>query len=261
MKKIVKTAIFVSIRLFKVIYWMMLDTAYRLNLMDAKKIPVIINNFNRLTHLQKLIHFLEKYGYTNVVILDNNSTYPPLLEFYDHCNVKVIRKKTNYGHLALWKSGLFSLYKWNYFVYTDSDVLPVEECPADFMEYFRVILSQDLRLDKVGFGIKIDDLPSEFLLKDKVVAYEKRYWMKEVKENIFEAAIDTTFALYKPMTGLKSGHSFTHAAQRTGHPYLLRHMPWYVNSANLSKEDLYYQETSNDSSSLSKQEKNREIVY
>lgn len=42
-----------------------------------KNIPIIINNFNRLTCLQRLIASLEVRGYHNIYIIDNNSTYPP----------------------------------------------------------------------------------------------------------------------------------------------------------------------------------------
>ena len=49
---------------------------------DFRKIPIIINNFNRLTYLKDLIFFLEKNGYVNIVVIDNASTYPPLLEYY-----------------------------------------------------------------------------------------------------------------------------------------------------------------------------------
>lgn len=27
---------------------------------------------------------------------------------------------------------------------------------------------------------------------------------------------------------------------RTGHPYQLHHLPWYINSNNLDKEETYY---------------------
>ena len=46
---------------------------------DAKEIPIIINNFNRLTTLRLLTETLTACGYTNIYILDNASTYPPLV--------------------------------------------------------------------------------------------------------------------------------------------------------------------------------------
>jgi hypothetical protein len=227
-----------------------LNVAYGLNFYKVKNIPVIINNFNRLAYPLQLIKSLEQKGYRNIVILDNNSNYPPLLKFYDECKYIVVRERINHGHLAFWKSGLYKNYQWNYFVYTDSDVVPVTECPEDFLQTFKSVLDNNYNLDKVGFGIRIDDLPDSFSLKEKVIAYEKKYWDKPVKPNMYDAPIDTTFALYKPLSGLKSGEVYTLSALRMGPPFLIHHLPWYVDSNNMSEEETYYLSTSNKSSSI-----------
>lgn len=242
-------------RALKLIYWKILNIAYKLRILSIYNIPIFVNNFNRLTHTRQLIEFLERCGFRKIIIIDNNSSYLPLLTYYEKCRHKVIKSAFNYGHLAFWKSGLYRKYKWNYFVYTDSDVVPIDECPDNFIEYFKIILDSNNKLDKLGFGIKIDDLPDCFTLKNKVVDYEKRYWQKEVQPNIYEAPVDTTFALYKPLSNLKNGEVYTLAAYRTGFPYLIRHLPWYVDSKNLSEEELFYIQTSNRSSSLSSQNK------
>jgi len=239
-----------GLRILKILYWLILNQAYKFGVFTTFEIPIVINNFNRLSYLLQLTNFLENCGFKTIIIIDNNSTYPPLLEFYNNCNYKVIRDGHNYGHLALWKSGLYDKLKWNYFVYTDSDVLPVENCPKNFLEYFKSILEKESQLDKVGFGIKIDDLPDSFSLKKEVVNYEREYWKNEITPNIYDAPIDTTFALYKPLSNLKMGHSHTLPSFRIGPPYLIRHLPWYVDSKNLTSEEQFYMETCNNSSSL-----------
>jgi hypothetical protein len=250
-----------KLRLLKIIYWLFLDLGYKLGILSIYKIPIVINNFNRLTYPLQLITFLERCGLKNIIILDNNSTYPPLLKYYESCTYKVIREPHNYGHLAFWKSGLYYRHRWNYFVYTDPDVVPVEECPTDFIEHFKLILDENNGLDKIGFGIKIDDLPDSFLLKKGVIEYEKRYWAKEVKPNLYDAPIDTTFALYKPFSKLKLGEVYTLPAFRMGFPYLIRHLPWYTDSKNLSGEEEYYLKTSNDSSSISQHQIGQGKIY
>ncbi len=250
-----------GLRVLKIIYARLLNVGYRLKFLSLYEIPIVINNFNRLTFPLQLIGFLENCGFTNIVILDNNSSYPPLLKFYETSKYKVIRQKKNVGHLAFWKSGLYDQYKWNYFVYTDSDVVPVQECPKNFIEYFKFILDRNYRLEKIGFGIKIDDLPDSFSLKTKVVEYEKHYWEKEVMANLYDAPIDTTFALYRPLSKLEHGESYTLSACRTGFPYLIRHLPWYVDSRNLSDEENYYMQTCNNSSSMGQQFLGNRTVY
>ena len=101
---------------------------------DFKRdIPIIINNYNQLDYLKLLLNSLEKRGYENIIILDNDSSYPPLLEFYKNTRYRVIPLGHNYGYLALWKSGVYKEFQNSYFVYTDPDLVIDKECPDDFL--------------------------------------------------------------------------------------------------------------------------------
>lgn len=53
-------------------------------------VPIFINSRDRLGVLKKLIDWLLDAGYRNLIILDNNSTYPPLLEYYN--NIERMKK-------------------------------------------------------------------------------------------------------------------------------------------------------------------------
>lgn len=206
---------------------------------DFKQIPIIINNYNRLTTLKKLISDLEKRGYYNIHIIDNKSSYPPLLEYYKNCNHKVYHLKKNIGFKALWRSGLWYRFFRGYYCYTDSDLSLVEECPDNFMEVFHGILKKYPEVFKVGFSLKIDDLPDHYHLKEKVLDWESRFYLEEKEKNIFIAPIDTTFALYRPFTrrGKRDG---SQEILRMGNPYQCRHLPWYENSQNPTEEEKYY---------------------
>lgn len=207
-------------------------------IVDYKSIPIIINNFNRLTSLKALIASLEKRGYKNLFIIDNASTYPPLLEYYTTCPYKVFRLDTNVGYLALWKTSIYKEFISDFYVYTDSDVVPCDECPDDFLNYFWDILKRHKYATKVGFGLKIDDLPDHFNLKQSVVEWESKFWNFEVEKDLFRAPIDTTFALYKPFA--RKNANWYIEQYRTGGNYQARHIPWYNDTTNLSVEELYY---------------------
>ena len=58
---------------------------------DYKQTPIIINNFNRLDFLRRLIERLERDGYRNIYIIDNASGYDPLLAYYDCVPYPVFR--------------------------------------------------------------------------------------------------------------------------------------------------------------------------
>lgn len=206
---------------------------------DLKDIPIFINNYNRITTTTNLINALTKRGYTNIHIMDNQSTYPPLLEYYKTCPHKVHYLKKNYGSRAFWKSGLWLRFMRSNFVVTDSDVVPIDECPDDFIENFYNLLKKYPKVHKIGFSLKIDDLPDWYKYKDKVIEWESKYFENEKEKNVFIAPIDTTFALYRPFSkrGKRDGET---EILRVGAPYQARHLPWYINSNDLDQEEAYY---------------------
>ncbi len=212
-----------------------------------KKIPIIINSFNRYTYLKQLVDYLDANGYKNIIILDNNSTYQPLLDYYDSSSFQVIRLKENYGHLALWDSGMINSFKNGFFIYTDPDVLPMSDCSTSFIYRFLYILFRFPEYRKVGFGIKIDDLPDSFSAKSNVKLWESKFWSVPIGNDLYKAHIDTTFALYEPFYDVDPYSKDFYNALRTGGSLVVQHLPWYVDSSNLSIEDKYYVSTANES--------------
>lgn len=204
-----------------------------------KDLPIIINNYNRVNTLKQLITALENRGYNNIHIVDNKSTYPPLLEFYKKTNHKVHLLNKNYGSKAFWKSGLWLKFTRGHYVITDSDVVPIDECPDDFLNYFLTLHKKYSKLHKVGLSLKIDDLPDTFKNKNDVYNWEKKYYENPIEPNVFKAPIDTTFALYKPFTKLGERDGST-LMFRVNQPYQARHLPWYIDNDNLDEEEVYY---------------------
>lgn len=206
---------------------------------NIKEIPVVINNFNRLDCLKELLAALESRGYSNLIILDNASTYPPLLDFYTTCPYRLIRLQKNVGHMAIWQTEEGKEFLDDYYVYTDPDVVPVEECPDNFLEYFLKILENYPAVAKVGFSLKLDDIPEFYQKKTEVITWESQNFKHLIAEGLYNASIDTTFALYRP----NAGGDWKSKAIRTGPPYSARHLPWYVDEHFLSEEELYYRKT------------------
>jgi hypothetical protein len=204
---------------------------------DPKKIPIIINNFNRLSYPQLLIARLEEWGYNNIIILDNNSTYPPLLEFYKNTKHEVIRLSENKGYMALWNSEVFKRFKGSYYVYTDPDVLPLPSCGEQFLGDMLTCLNKYPEIEKLGLALCIHDLPDHYAFKQQVIDLEKVYWQKEVAEGVYDAPVDTTFALYKP---LAHGNADQCKAHRLNGKYGAQHLPWYEDSSQPSEEERYY---------------------
>lgn len=219
-------------------YIVIMGFIFKTKITNGFDIPVIINNRNRLTFLKKLIESLEDKGYRNIFIIDNDSDYQPLLDYYENCAYEVFRLDQNVGYLALWKTNLYKRFIKDYYVYTDSDVVPTENCPIDFLHQFFQVMESDKGLMKIGLSLNIDDLPNSFSMKQQVIDWECQYWQNESDDNKFYIAnVDTTFALYRPF--MKGGASRL-KMYRSKNPFSAYHMPWYNDSENLSDEEKFY---------------------
>ncbi|GEM52385.1 hypothetical protein AS589_00675 [Empedobacter brevis] len=216
-------------------------------------IPIIIINFNQLFYLQKLVDFLLKRGFENIVIIDNKSTYLPLLEYYNDIKTKVRIKKMdkNYGHSILYLAAHdIKEFTKGYYVITDPDILPNENLPINFMDVLIEKLEKYFNsVTKVGFALKIDDIPDFFPLKQQVVNWENKFWENEVEENVFLNVLDTTFALYKPRYPYNFYNLPFLPALRIGSNYTATHGGWYKNPKKMTEEEIYYQRTAKSSSS------------
>ncbi|HEY5477374.1 MAG TPA: hypothetical protein VIK11_11760 [Tepidiformaceae bacterium] len=201
--------------------------------------PIIINNFNRLRYLQRLLAALSTRGYENVYVIDNRSTYEPLLQYYRDAGLRVFYLDANVGYLALWTTPVGANFVDCHYVYTDVDIEPTPDCPDDFIAYFCDVLSRYPDVGKVGFGLQTDDLPSSYDLRDQVVEHERGLLADLAEPGLYRAPIDTTFALYRP--GAEGGAWIP--SIRTDRPYLARHLPWYTDSSHPDDEEAYYRAT------------------
>ena len=137
------------------------------------------------------------------------------------------------GRLAPWESKLFDeLGISGRFVFTDPDIVPDEKCPLDAIDFFGEILDMYPERDKAGFGLRIDDVPDAYKFKQQVVIRESQFWERQLAPRLYDASIDTTFALYRE----PAPHRFDRAV-RTGFPYVARHTPWYLDERSLPEDE------------------------
>jgi hypothetical protein len=211
-------------------------------------IPIFIINKDRHEALKQLVEFLQKRNYTNITIVDNKSTYQPLLDWYKVSGATVFHNTvgdTNIhclGNLAYHtKVEQFNkvMISEN-FVLSDSDIIPIDAIPNGFIEDMEDILNRHGK-DKVGLSLKIDDLPTHSFDMDEIVRVESNHWHNPIggeKMPLYKAAIDTTFAVCRK--GCHAGYFDSEHAYRTGAAYIARHMPWYYDKNNLPVDEKYY---------------------
>jgi len=207
---------------------------------DVSNIPVVINNRNRVTYLRALIEWLIENGMNRIYVLDNGSDFPPLLKYYaelDRSRVEILKLGRNVGSYSLWSTGHHKRFWKSYYIYSDSDVVPSEGFGLEGIRFLLLALRKHKSLGKIGFGIRIDDLPEHFAQKEHMKKIESKYHSQKIGDKIFHAAVDTTFALYAPFH--KGGPELN--AGRTDHPFVVRHLPWYIDSNRKSDEEKYFE--------------------
>lgn len=204
---------------------------------DFKKIPIFILGYQRVSSLTKLVKRCKDFGIEKIIFLDNNSSYQPLLDYYSKSRYQKLFLYRNAGHTAPWDLEIIRILIPNgFYIVSDPDVVPTKYCPNDTVSHLLSIHSTHKAHIKVGLGLKIDDLPDHYPLKDHVIKWESQFWKTRLDKNSFEAGVDTTFALYKPFS-----YNYTlNPSLRTDEPYVAHHEPWYSNPNDLSEEELYY---------------------
>lgn len=224
-------------------------------------IPIFINARDRIGVMKQQIDWLLDAGYTNIIILDNNSTYPPLLEYYksltDDKRVKVVFLKQNLGFKAIWKSGILeTLNITTPYVYTDPDLVPVDSCPKNVVQLLLKILKKAPLIKKVGLGMVYDDIT--FFNKEHCKGIEQHYYdFTDVAKDLYYIQVDTTFALY-----INCRHYNLRFSMRTLGDLMARHLPWYFNYDNLPEDEQYYLDHADKSSTIGnnlREDKNQPI--
>ena len=159
-----------------------------------------------------------------VIFVDNESTYQPLLDWYDGCKFQVIRCP-NLGKTATWKMGLVNELNEPYVV-TDPDY-DLSMIPEDWPEVLIEGLKEFTNVNKVGLSWDESKVPPEnpAWIADEFYKYPNgtQYaWGHPLPNNFFHRACDTSFAVYRPRTPFKI------EGIRKGRPYTGIHLPWHI---------------------------------
>lgn len=212
-------------------------------------VPIIIPTFNNPTFLRGMIEQLQARQCTNIEVIDNGSTYPPMLDYLGHLEkrrVKVTYMADNAGPRRVWTDPDFFNSLPQVFCVTDPDLRFQEAMPIDFIEQLYE-LSEKRRCGKVGLALDISCpetlLQREFLIGSEYYTiwdWEKRFWSVEVEPGVYDAPIDTTFALYnksyfdrgRPDQALRVSGAFT-----------CKHLPWLREFSLPADEADFYQKT------------------
>lgn len=216
----------------------------------TNSIPIYIPTFNNPTYLLNFIKQLEKNDAKNLVVIDNNSTYPPMKECLSIIEekYKVVRLDQNFGPHYILRNKQFYQSLPELFCLSDPDLEFSTSLPVDFINELKII-SEVHKVGKVGLALEI--LSSEevvhsdlFLDGQKVgaIEYEQQFWTNNIGKNqtgddLYRTTLDTTFALYNK-TYFDPEDRYT--AIRVAGKFTAKHLGSLSNSIVPKSESIYY---------------------
>jgi len=210
---------------------------------SVDSIPILINNYNRLELLEQQVDWLLTLkGNPSILIVDNDSDYPPLLDYYqkiNHPQVQVVYLKFNSWRLGATYLAKKLLKKFEKVVITDSDLLPYPQTPTNILPHLVNLMDKYPQYNHIGLSLEINDLPDDSPMKTKVIKHESQFWHPHTKclnDEVYIAGIDSTFAMYRQNSDILA----ISPALRTVRPYTLQHVDWYLAPDDYSEEYQYY---------------------
>ena len=212
-------------------------------------IPVIVPVFNNPTYTKNFVTQLRMLNVKNIVILDNNSTYKPMLELLNNLENehRVIKLGHNRGpHYALRDLDFYADLP-NYFCLSDPDLQLSPKLPENFIDTF-VDISNQYKVGKVGFAHEVpeeEDFAQLYMNLDgklwNMREWEMQFWENPIGktaggDELYLTNLDTQFALYnknffEPNIRYKS--------IRVGGKFTARHLGLY-NQVNIPPDELTY---------------------
>jgi hypothetical protein len=196
----------------------------------ASSIPVVIIAYNNLTFVRSFVQQLLRIT-KKIIIIDNNSTYPAILEYYEMIQkelgeqIEVRRKDRNYGFTVVYEQELNTLP--DVFVLSDPDLELNPEMPDDALDQL-LALSNKYGRWKVGLALDISEPEklishTNYFSGKSIYEWETQFWQHPTPDpsyTLFSAPIDTTFCLIN-----KRQHNTTNI--RVAGNFTCKHLPWY----------------------------------
>lgn len=206
-------------------------------------IPLIIPNFNQLSYLRNLINqFWFYYPDNPIYIIDNGSTYQPLLDWYNH-NPSLKIERYPYNDFCGNLRDFLDKNQFEYYVISDPDISLPPDTPPYFLEVFKHII--DSGWHHCGFGLRTFDIPKwnkkgGWIAGDEKALLGQPLPFKWNDEEIiaYRAPLDTTFCMFKkggweaPMNGTNWNNSVR--------VFEAIHLTWYLHPDHLNEEMRYY---------------------
>lgn len=192
------------------------------------KVPIIINNMNLLEWPSKMVEQCKKFvDVGDIIIIDNDSTYEPLLEWYKTNPCEIIYSE-NLGNCAPWILDIPGKRGYDYYVVTDPD-LNLSITPLDCLNYIKERLEKYNEFDYIGLSLSNYQQPHNNPYHFHLKTWAYHAWETSMIRDglLLSQIVDTTFAMYK------TGRYHRGNSCATNYPYSTEHLPWNITNEEL----------------------------
>jgi hypothetical protein len=176
-------------------------------------------------------------GVGDIIIVDNGSTYEPLLEWYKTKPCEIIFSE-NIGQTCPWVLNIPEKLGFEYYVVTDPD-LDISETPKDCLLYIKEKLEKYEEYSKIGLSLSNWEVPENSPYHHMLKTWSIVNWdSNSVVDGLLTGQIfDTTFGMYNIKKKPNSGKNCT-----TYSPYSAVHIPWGItNDIIIDMENKHYE--------------------
>lgn len=207
------------------------------NFSSINSIPIVIPTFNNPTYLCRFIDQLKRFPKLQILIYDNNSTFPPMLQLLDDLEKKfsLVRNNKNRGPEFVYQDQNLLKLLPSQFLLSDPDLDLNPDLPTNFYETF-FALTEYYKIGKAGSALSIpDNLKTNLKLVQRdvtttAIEYENQFWqnlsgfVKKDDAKIYGAALGATLCLVN-MNYLNEDNHWSKGIRVAG-IYENKHLPW-----------------------------------
>jgi FkbM family methyltransferase len=218
---------------------------------SPSSVPVFVPCFNNPSYCVSMLAQLQSLGFADITFVDNASDSPAMHEWLgraDSFGARVERLAENLGprDSIFTPERLASLPR--YFAVTDPDLRFNVALPGDFLSTMADAMMRHGK-GKAGFALDIGNRQNLRQEKFKIGRkryhiwdWERQFWSRRMDftpggDPVFEAIVDTTFALYD-RKAFKVGQFLK--ALRLGGRFTATHLPWLAQSMLAADEAQTY---------------------
>lgn len=218
-------------------------------------IPIVVICWNNYFFVKNFVNQLKKFPNT-IILLDNNSSYQPLLDYYIkiknelHDKIEIRMLEENYGHFVY-----ITLAKTlpDIYVLSDPDLELNENMPIDFVNQL-LNISNKYKSYKTGCALSLEDKDNfidcpNYTGGKNIADWESQFWVNKINDDnyeLYDADIDTTLCL------INKNYSNENKVIRVAGDFKIRHLPWYKEyiKNNISHNEIENWKKNNKSSSI-----------